>query len=161
MTALGFQTVGRHQTSPASLRGTQRKRASERNKPDCSPEAAAPSGGSDADSSLASSGRTLFSTSRKFWLMSCVPATFAVSKGMQFHWVKVKVNNNNNNEVLIKREPLVLPELGALRERERNRLEQYTSNKLIHTWTVHQQIQPTAHTHTHTHTPQQVKWDDL
>ena len=66
-------------------------------------------------------------------------------------------NEVPDNEVLIKRETLVLPELGALyRKRKiekKKRLEQYNSNnKLIHPWTLHQQIQPTSHTHTHTHT---------
>ena len=57
--------------------------------------------------------------------------------------------NDNNNEILIKHEPLVPPELGALYRRKK-KLEQYNrKNKLIHPWTVHQQIQPTSHTHTH------------
>ena len=67
-------------------------------------------------------------------------------------------NNDNNNEVLSKRGPLVLLELGALFRKKR--LDQYNSNnKLIHLWTVHQEIQPTSHTHTHT--TQQVKWGNL
>ena len=40
-------------------------------------------------------------------------------------------NNNNNDEELMKREPIVLPELGVL-YRKKGRLEQYNSNnKLI------------------------------
>ena len=40
------------------------------------------------------------------------------------------INNNNINEIFIKREPLVLPELGTLysKKRKRNRLEQYNSD---------------------------------
>ena len=39
------------------------------------------------------------------------------------------------------------------KKKKEKRLEQYNSNdKLIHSWTVRQQIQPTSHTHAHTHT---------
>ena len=61
--------------------------------------------------------------------------------------VIVMAFNDNNNDVLIKRELLVLREVGVLYRKKS--LDQYNSNnKLIHPWTVHQQIQPTSHTHT-------------
>ena len=45
-------------------------------------------------------------------------------------------NNNNNNEILIKREPLVLPELGALyREKKEARIIQ--QQQQANPWTVH------------------------
>ena len=71
------------------------------------------------------------------------------------------LNNSNNNEVLNKKartsnstraRRAVKKEINKKkkkkeREREKERLEQYNSkNKLIHPWTVHQQIQPTSHT---------------
>ena len=70
-------------------------------------------------------------------------------------------SKNDNNEVLIKCEPLVLPELGMLyrRKQKKIRLEQYKSNnKLLRPWTVHQQIHHThTHTHTHTHRASQMR----
>ena len=72
-------------------------------------------------------------------------------------------SDGNNNEVLIKREPLVLLDLGALyteRKTEQKMLEQYNSKnkRIIHLLTVHQQIynlhrrHTQTHTYTHTHT---------
>ena len=65
-----------------------------------------------------------------------------------------------NNEVSIQREPLVLPELGALyrkKKKARRVQQQEQANPSMDSTLADTTYIARARAHTHTHTPQQVK----